>query len=58
MDNDINEFLQAGVDSVLAKPLRCEVLNQIVDYINKNGFSAVVNKGTRLSFTENDFAHG
>ena len=57
MDNDVNEFLLAGADSVLAKPLRCEVLNQIVNYVNENGFSAAANKGTRLSFSESDFTH-
>ena len=55
MDNDINEFLLAGADAVLAKPLRCEVLDQIMEYTDQNGFTSVVKKGARLTFSVNSF---
>jgi len=55
MDNDIHEFLVAGADTVLAKPLRCEVLNQVMDYVSKNGFTSVVSRGDRLLFCEDHF---
>lgn len=37
LDDDINEFLNAGADLVLPKPLRPEVLKSLLHYISQNG---------------------
>ena len=50
MDDDISEFMRAGADAVLAKPLRSQQLGQILSYVEDNGYKTVVNKGQRLLF--------
>ena len=54
MDDDVTEFLQAGADAILAKPINTEQLDQIISYVMKNGCCSVINRGIRLSFHENN----
>ena len=55
MDDDVMEFLQAGADAVLAKPITTEQLDQIIAYVMRNGCGSVIKRGMRLAFYENHF---
>jgi len=35
MEDDVNEFLQAGADAVLLKPISAQQLNQVILYVKK-----------------------
>ena len=49
MDEDILEFLDAGVDLVMAKPLRASELDALLQFVAKNGFSMMdVQTDTKL----------
>ena len=50
MDDDVREFLQAGADAVLAKPITTEQLDQIIAYVTQNGCLSVIKRGVRLAF--------
>ena len=41
MDDDMNMFLKAGADAVMAKPLTTDQLDQILLYIKTNGCQSV-----------------
>ena len=40
LDDDIKQFLEAGVDIVLSKPLRPQQLDKILAYVNANGYES------------------
>ena len=37
MEDDVNEFILAGVDGVLLKPLRTEQLDKIISFLKRYG---------------------
>eukprot|EP01041_Mallomonas_annulata_P002616 gene2616-5113_t len=48
MDDDVNEFLAAGVDVVFTKPMRMEQLHMLFAYINTNGNGTVGKQKLRI----------
>ena len=37
MDDDVNEFMIAGVDGVIVKPLHSEQLDKIIEFVQAHG---------------------
>ena len=53
MDDDVQSFLRAGADTVLAKPMMTDQLKQIIAYVEHHGNDSVMDQGIRLSFSNN-----
>ena len=41
MDDDVDAFMKAGADAVLAKPLKPTQLDQVLSYMDLNGCVSV-----------------
>eukprot|EP01041_Mallomonas_annulata_P011253 gene11253-23539_t len=48
MDDDVNEFLAAGVDVVFTKPMKIQQLHMLFAYINTNGNGTVGEQKLRI----------
>lgn len=55
MDQDMNEFLKAGADYVLMKPLKMKELHHLVTFINQYGFTSKTSKHMKLIYTNDTF---
>ena len=55
MDDDVDAFMKAGADAVLAKPLKPTQLDQVLSYLDLNGCVSAARTGLRLSFFEDHF---
>lgn len=50
-DNDIKEFLEAGADYILMKPLSMKELTSLISFIEKNGFLSKTSTTKKLVLT-------
>jgi len=56
MDDDIQQFLQAGANAFMAKPLTSEQLDQIISYIKENGCRSVIERSGSSGVQEDNKA--
>jgi DNA-binding response OmpR family regulator len=54
LDDDVNEYLEAGADLVIGKPLRMELLNKLLVHIQMNGSDSKYEEGYRLVETSDE----
>eukprot|EP00597_Dinobryon_sp_UTEXLB2267_P008067 CAMPEP_0170084854 /NCGR_PEP_ID=MMETSP0019_2-20121128/19914_1 /TAXON_ID=98059 /ORGANISM="Dinobryon sp., Strain UTEXLB2267" /LENGTH=692 /DNA_ID=CAMNT_0010301085 /DNA_START=328 /DNA_END=2406 /DNA_ORIENTATION=- len=50
LEEDVNEYLAAGADLVLSKPLRANVMNKLLQFVRENGCLSI--PGMSLSSTQ------
>ena len=50
MDDDVQKFIVAGADAVLAKPVTLEVIQQVVKYVDHHGNTTLASQGLHLTF--------
>jgi DNA-binding response OmpR family regulator len=48
LDDDVKEYLQAGADMIIGKPLRMNLLDKVLKFIKMNGFLSKYNEGYKL----------
>jgi CheY-like chemotaxis protein len=48
LDDDVKEYLQAGADLVIGKPLRMDLLEKLLIHIQLYGYSSKYKQGYKL----------
>lgn len=55
MEQDMNEFLEAGADYVFMKPIKMQELSSLIRFIEKNGVNSKTSQTMKLVLTDKEF---